>query len=108
MRHLRGNLTFLLLGFICFLTLRVLHENVLSPTFDDTSKSHENHRLENKIKQAVLVHRDKGKKKVEKKTPEKPSNFHFEEPPESESYLEQIPPVYGDRIGLKFYQNYES
>ena len=42
MRHVRSNFSFCLLGLICFLSVRLLHEHVLSPSFDFETEGERN------------------------------------------------------------------
>ena len=59
MRHVRSNFSFCLLGFICFLSVKLLHEHVLSPSFDTETNKERDKRKETSKGKSGLVYRSK-------------------------------------------------
>jgi hypothetical protein len=79
MRLMRSNISFCVLGFLCFLLVQIVHENILTPNFNsDSPKDFEKPQKEH-VKTPELIHRKSTKKSGNAKKDEIPVPFDYEE-----------------------------
>lgn len=76
---MRSNISFCVLGFLCFLLVQIVHENILTPNFNsDSPKDFEKPQKEH-VKTPELIHRKSTKKSGNAKKDEIPVPFDYEE-----------------------------